>query len=550
MRLLFLCCVIGTIVQVNAQNSSSRVFHSDNGRAYKIVGLDGNFYFCAVRYTPSYTDPTDIVSVDRNGTERFRLNVSKREITTVSDLVVTANKQLLAVVYGSGCDTGPAPGRFLIRFDTSGNKIFDVAFDQFGYPTNGAGTFIAESPNGDIYIGSDTLLYRFSAAGAMLAKKDLGFGNITAISAVSHTGLIVCANSGGMHTYLIDTMGSIHGFIPSGTVKRFMQSSTGRILAFTSSGQVEKFSGGLTSKTVYKLAAGTIDAVMNADTIYSITGFHAYQVYDTSLSVLHNFSLAIAQRSVAGLALTNGEVGFLSNGGSFSIAPYEKLQNGTHPAFTRFRSNAGFTYDHDVGVTGLECDSCVATYPYYLRLRVRVKNFGSTPVHRFRLNSPYYNDHFICGTENYRQEFNVPPIDPGDSVEVTTKGYYGYFPFVPTGGDSGLAYYARLFTTAPNLEVDKAPLNDAKYFSVAGLAEQTVEIVLSCYPNPAQEQLNWQADAAVGSIIVSAVDGKIIRSFIVNDVTGQVDIHDLAGGFYIVRFVGSSGTAVRKFIKD
>ena len=66
------------------------------------------------------------------------------------------------------------------------------------------------------------------------------------------------------------------------------------------------------------------------------------------------------------------------------------------------------------------------------------------------------------------------------------------------------------------------------------------------YPNPAQDELNFDLDGSA-EITISAIDGRVIKS--VTGVT-TVDISDLPVGTYVVTVKGGSSVSSQKLIKN
>lgn len=75
---------------------------------------------------------------------------------------------------------------------------------------------------------------------------------------------------------------------------------------------------------------------------------------------------------------------------------------------------------------------------------------------------------------------------------------------------------------------------------------------LSVYPNPTKNiiYINNNLNAVVNSIEMSDLNGRVVKTQIINAAEGQVSISDLSAGVYMMKVITDQGTATKKVIKE
>ena len=75
---------------------------------------------------------------------------------------------------------------------------------------------------------------------------------------------------------------------------------------------------------------------------------------------------------------------------------------------------------------------------------------------------------------------------------------------------------------------------------------------LSVYPNPTKDiiYINNNLNAIVNSIEMSDLNGRVVKTQMINAAEGQVSISDLSSGVYMMKVVTDQGTATKKVIKE
>jgi hypothetical protein len=75
---------------------------------------------------------------------------------------------------------------------------------------------------------------------------------------------------------------------------------------------------------------------------------------------------------------------------------------------------------------------------------------------------------------------------------------------------------------------------------------------LTVYPNPSKDVINISNDlnAVVNSIEMSDLNGRVVKTQMINAAEGQVSISDLSAGVYMMKVITDQGTATKKVIKE
>ena len=83
----------------------------------------------------------------------------------------------------------------------------------------------------------------------------------------------------------------------------------------------------------------------------------------------------------------------------------------------------------------------------------------------------------------------------------------------------------------------------------AGIGEN--KIVSSVYPNPANDVLNIELQETIATVSILSIDGKLISTQTVNDVSTAVDVQSLPAGLYTYKVTAVKGNIlVNNFIKN
>ncbi len=81
-----------------------------------------------------------------------------------------------------------------------------------------------------------------------------------------------------------------------------------------------------------------------------------------------------------------------------------------------------------------------------------------------------------------------------------------------------------------------------------GITEAT-DFALQLWPNPTNNLVSYTIDATEGELQLYGSDGRLVLSQTITQQQGTIDLTELAGGIYHIRFVGKSGQAIKRIVK-
>lgn len=110
-------------------------------------------------------------------------------------------------------------------------------------------------------------------------------------------------------------------------------------------------------------------------------------------------------------------------------------------------------------------------------------------------------------------------------------------------------YYFGWNDISPAAAVATMRLDTFNFTSVLG-TNNFLSSNLSVYPNPTKDiiYVNNNLNAVVNSIEMSDLNGRVVKTQIINAAEGQVSISDLAAGVYMMKVITDQGTADRKSV--
>ncbi len=75
---------------------------------------------------------------------------------------------------------------------------------------------------------------------------------------------------------------------------------------------------------------------------------------------------------------------------------------------------------------------------------------------------------------------------------------------------------------------------------------------LAVYPNPSKDLINISnnQNATINSIEMTDLNGRVVKTQMINGTEGQISISDLSAGVYMMKVVTDQGTATKKVIKE
>ena len=95
------------------------------------------------------------------------------------------------------------------------------------------------------------------------------------------------------------------------------------------------------------------------------------------------------------------------------------------------------------------------------------------------------------------------------------------------------------------------PTNDATTtFETLSRGDFTMDNSVKVYPNPSNGVVNIEADGNILSFELYDVQGRLLQSSALNEVSGQVDISQRAGGMYFLKIKTEKGVKVEKLVRE
>ncbi|MBK9337170.1 MAG: T9SS type A sorting domain-containing protein [Lewinellaceae bacterium] len=175
-------------------------------------------------------------------------------------------------------------------------------------------------------------------------------------------------------------------------------------------------------------------------------------------------------------------------------------------------------------------------------VHVTVKNTGTTPVSRFRVNGRFNTCWFICNAEDqYSVQYDIP-LAPGDSVEILMFGN-----LILEGQPNSTAFDLCFWTALPDDRLDSIPEDDryCETFSVIVSDEEpeTVAHAVRVSPNPAQDQAIFSvetpdADGARYRITLTNSTGQVMLQTVFTGTTWTLESGAIPAGMYFYQIAG------------
>jgi len=155
----------------------------------------------------------------------------------------------------------------------------------------------------------------------------------------------------------------------------------------------------------------------------------------------------------------------------------------------------------------------------------------------------------VSGAKEYEylvDQWSISPIGGAPTIVTTNVSE------IVTGLFSGTQYYLHVRTNCDkgNSVWELYPFTTQLPESVVGAAKQLNSF--STYPNPVNGVLNYNITGTIGkdeTIQVMDITGRVVLSADVTATKGSIDMSNLAGGIYLIRYVtltGSSFTTIAK----
>ncbi|MBK6731810.1 MAG: T9SS type A sorting domain-containing protein [Bacteroidetes bacterium] len=83
------------------------------------------------------------------------------------------------------------------------------------------------------------------------------------------------------------------------------------------------------------------------------------------------------------------------------------------------------------------------------------------------------------------------------------------------------------------------------------ITETTSKNIISIFPNPATDQINFECNEIIKTAEIISYDGRIVNTFRINNSINQLSIKDIPQGFYILKMELNNGNhLVAGFVKQ
>jgi hypothetical protein len=550
--------------------SVNKAFQEYNDYGSHLTELNGNFYFTTNISTPAFQDEFNVSSLDASGNLRFRTVILKNEYTLATRMIRTLDHKIALVGYGNACDVfDPNAKTFIIKLDENGSILFDNSFTHINNNMPDYMKDLIQYNDSSYYAITDSVLFHFSKNGALIRKKRTGFSGLVGLQQKPDGKLVLLLGSGASKLIVMDTS-------TTAISQNMITPVSGSVLVknnhttYTFDGTVKKRDANMQVIATSLAAQGTgtlTNFHLQNDTIYACgqnsntTSFILRM--DTSLNLISLYSDITRNVRPAFMIPSGSRIGLLTNCKS------QPANNGII-GFSSFPKNSDYHFTEDIGITACNIDSARATFFYasqvntyytyyhYYRLKFIIKNYGTSPVSSFKVNS-LINNPFICGTDYYCEQFNTPAIAPGASYTVTSRWIAHYTNNAAGAMGQAVVLNSNLCfnTSRPNGANDAAILNDSYCanltFSttVTSLEELQEGATLSVFPNPSHELIKVQCSAPMQKMSICDVSGRLIQTLEIQDSLEQeLNVNGLSAGIYFIRIESEKGHTTRKFVKQ
>lgn len=538
-------------------------FHLYNEQVFSSCLINTNVYYSNEVYSKGFIDTAYVYSLNKSGQLRFRKKFTKHEYTHIGKLVPCLDGSSIVMVGNArGCDfIDNSAKTFILKIDTVGNIVFDNTFTNY-YSSGGPDnlTCVVQHQDSSFYCTTDSVLFHFNKNGNLIKRKNTGLTLLSALLYCAPNRLLVCGKTAGVYKHLvIDTNGVvIYQANSSGPVNKYEMLSSGSFIALYSNNIIKKLNSALvlTDSSTVTQGANVLLTDFNVyqDSVFSC-GYHSvnrtpvYIKFDSLFSNQYQFNSTSKNIIPVCISTEASNVILVSNCTSdFTIST---------PSFngvTKMGKQSSYTYSDDIGVTACVIDSSYVTASYGsimnvtkytadYRLKVTVKNFGSTTINSFYLN--HFVKYMNCGYDLYHQYFNTVSLAPGASTVLTTatiKGNeIGVFSGPPASGNYPIPNLC-VFTTLPDEKNDGVVSNDDLcnsptipfVLSVENLQETDSYFMI--YPNPFLNHLFFESGSKFDEIQLFDLTGKEIMHINFDPVNDhELNGEGLSPGFYLVK---------------
>lgn len=173
----------------------------------------------------------------------------------------------------------------------------------------------------------------------------------------------------------------------------------------------------------------------------------------------------------------------------------------------------------------------------------------------------FYTRNYIAlgstGTSSYNvtvgtdQTVAAQTTNIGSEINNATVTYaLRTYTYTPTA--TGVYYFGIQNISAANAVGQQAVFVDNFSVTQALSTDDFISSKLSVYPNPANNVITISntADALIGSVKITDLNGRVVATKQLNATEGQISIADLAAGVYMLNITTDQGSGTKKIIKQ
>ncbi|MBI2271235.1 MAG: T9SS type A sorting domain-containing protein [Bacteroidetes bacterium] len=497
----YFCCISSIFSQlVNFEEAIQAAYRCQINRiAYQ---SDGGYITAGYTINDEYSGNTSLSRYDSVGNSKWVLNtiVPSMDIGPLSDMINSGDSNIVLTSYVTPCDIG-TPAGFVTKCTRSGKLIWKLKFkgDLISAPRP---NHIKELRSGKLIVSSDSSIYCISEIGDSLWSVKYNHGiiysteeNLSKELIIGTSKGVIRADSNGVLLNFYSFQSPVKNIISANDSTYFITTGTSILKLNTVFVPMKtldlstKYAQlNLLRKSNYGLWIAGIRKSDSAPLIAKVDSSTLLYLYDFSFvgDFLQVYDMNIDGKKI----VVAGIVAGFKNNHQF-IKSFDYLGNCT-------KQNT------DIGITDMKLDTAylyrIPSWPtgyHFINFKplLTLKNFGSTTISSFAINTSFYLATPICGTSTYTHKFDTI-ILPGDSImfhmPLLSDGF-----IYSTGGNVNYSNLC-LWTSVPNNKIDIDHSNDSycTSFSVPVSINEIFPLdeYIKVFPNPTYSNIQLSTD--------------------------------------------------------
>ncbi|WP_317897037.1 T9SS type A sorting domain-containing protein [Aurantibacillus circumpalustris] len=567
-KLLLFAASLLSISQINSQELYNRAYHDVNEKPNSfIIKIYNDLYFTSRNIDPIAKNY--LYKHNSFGNLVYRKSVNTGFITNLG--FKSSDNKLILVGNEFLCDVvGPTWHISLTKLDTNGTTVLfstSVTATFYDYPKAAL-----QKLDSSYAVFTDSLLYKFSKTGQFLSKVNIGLTNISSALILANNNILLSGDQGNSHVIAeISGSGSIVSSNITSVLMRQISFYGGqKIIGVGTDGVFYKYSttGNLIASSSFTGGLLASNFICEQDTLYSLSSMpilgQSYFAADTSFNVISLTSTTTHSLEQTAICANGTKVAILSAGVSSNNLWSTSYSHyfSSLSSINKFSSN---NFSSDLTLVSVTADSAYSSCYFsifpapgeyhcasYLRVKVMVKNKGTTEIKNFKLNC-FDSPAITCGAFFYQEQFSGLSLMPGDSIQLTgnlfaRKGY------AYTGNAPSFTNNFCFYISVPNGETDKTVEDNEQCstvnFLVTSLKQNSLnEMAVKIWPNPFTNNLKIESDVLIKEVKIMNSLGMLVKSVEAKNAKIALDNSDLASGVYFINIETEKGNIIKKIIK-